>query len=312
MDKYCPTPRERWKRQGSFWALIYEPDEVNFGHAGLKMNDLRQMPSGKVRHSIYEPRSHNHSSTNIIMRVVLAFTMLIAPAVWANPLSVSPAYMTSEQLTVTMSPTKAALEGTFTFRCLAGDLAELRVPIWLPSDLRKHPHVPVLMIGGREPKLWREPLWRVPGITEGFGGFAPAQPGFREWVCYIRLRYPLVKGEVPVSIRYTQPLRAMATNAVFCYVPIIHSNTGSGSAIDTNRFSIRIAALPGCSLTVTNGAEEYVVQSEGSINLRPEHLRPIWVGARRVSNPQGGVNGRQPVGPEATRTSAAAASRRSP
>ncbi len=54
-------PGERWTKTSLFWSLINEADKVTFWQVGLKMNDLRQMPSGKVRHSIYELLSHNHS-----------------------------------------------------------------------------------------------------------------------------------------------------------------------------------------------------------------------------------------------------------
>ena len=150
--------------------------------------------------------------------------------------------------------------------------------------MKKPPEVPALMIGGLKPKLWRQALWESQGGTEDFAGLAPRQPGFREWVCLIRLQHRLINGETPVSIKYTQPLLVTTTNALFCYVPILRSNSSSGSAVNTNRFSIKISAVPGCTLTVKNGDEEYTVQAGGSIDLRPQHFRPILVGAKHESN----------------------------
>ncbi len=74
-----PPPGERWKMTACVCSLINEPDEVNFPHAGLEMNNLRPMPSGKVRHSIYEPQSHNHSPKHRAMKSLLhAATLTIA------------------------------------------------------------------------------------------------------------------------------------------------------------------------------------------------------------------------------------------
>jgi hypothetical protein len=96
------------------------------------------------------------------------------------------------------------------------------------------------------------------------------------------------------------------------YVPIFNNLPKGVSTADTNHYSITLMADKDCVLSVQNGEERSIVQAGRSVALEPGHHRAIRVAVESRSNPQGRANGRQPFSSETNRTSAAAASRRSP
>ena len=250
------------------------------------------------------------------MRLLSTLAFWICATAGANPLILEPVYLTSEQLTVKFSPEAAVLKGTFTFRAFArvafaeGHLAELCVPVWLPDDQTKHPPAPSLEIGGRKPKLWREPLWMSRGLTQWFIGVGLPEPGFRVWVCKFRLPYRLVENEVPVTITYTQPLRRSEGDRQFYYLPIIRPMKRESLTVDTNRFSITLATGPDCSLAVTNGQQEHAVAAGHSITLTPEDRQPIRATLKHNSNKTVRRTGASRLAQPERRTSSAAGSRR--
>jgi hypothetical protein len=121
----------------------------------------------------------------------------------------------------------------------------------------------------------------------------------------------LISNRTPVTVNYRQPLARSAGGARFFYMPVFDRVPESISTADTNRYSITFVAR-GCSLAVTNGTLRATLGSGESVTFSPQRHQPFRALVTGGRNPQGGANGRQPVGPETNRTSAAAASRRSP
>jgi hypothetical protein len=143
------------------------------------------------------------------------------------------------------------------------------------------------------PKAWREP------------GFCCVMFGFG-------IEPSLLRNEAQVTISYRQPLLRLNGQARSVYVPIFDNLPKGVSTADTNHYSITLMADKDCVLSVQNGEERSIVRAGRSVALEPSHHRAIRVAVEPWSNPQGRANGRQPFSSETNRTSAAAASRRSP
>jgi hypothetical protein len=140
------------------------------------------------------------------------------------------------------------------------------------------------------------------------------ETGFRCLILHFTFSPRLLQPGVPVKawVAYRQPLAPSAECNRFFYVPFFLNQPTNAVTIDTNRHSIIITATPGCSLAVSNGGQACAIGPSRSATFSPIHGQCIRVSAKPWANPQGGANGRQPIGSETNGTAAAAASRRSP
>jgi len=84
----------------------------------------------------------------MLMRSCFLTIILFCATAQANPVAPDPplnAYISSEKLAVTIGPTEARFNGTFTFK-IAGNVsnieramnvARLQIPVWFPADARQ-------------------------------------------------------------------------------------------------------------------------------------------------------------------------------
>ena len=147
--------------------------------------------------------------------------------------------------------------------------------------------------------VWAPPEWRQ-------------EPGFccLTFDFYFQDDSALVQN--PLTISWEQPLLQAKGEREFYYVPVFEGLPKGMPTTDKGRYSVAITADSCCSLTVTSAGEKATIEPGRSEVFSPRHHQAIRVMVTTRANPQGGANGRQPFRSETNRTSAAAASRRSP
>ena len=116
----------------------------------------------------------------------------------------------------------------------------------------------------------------------------------------------------PVRISYRQPLLNVNGDRRFYYAPILDHLPAEIRSTDTDIYAISLEATPDCELAVSYGDQHFNVAGGQNLTLAPKHFQPIRAIVTPRPNGQGGANGRRPFNSDTNRTSAAAASRRSP
>jgi len=79
----------------------------------------------------------------------------------------------------------------------------------------------------------------------------------------------------PLTITYRQPLLQAGGVGHFFYLPEFANLPKGASTADTNRYSITIAAKPGCSLVMSSGDQNLAIEAGQSVTLSPRHHQAI-------------------------------------
>ena len=249
--------------------------------------------------------------TNICIAPFIAF--LFCAAVRANPLPVAfPAkdrvYMASEHLTASVSADRAELKGTFTFSNQPavgqGPSIILEIPIWFPAVNPKDTSVAEFWKSIRKDELTdvtpqiRTALEKSVGLHVSLGGEPLAVDRLtaltstnsrqrwapREWqqeagFCCLVFEFYFENAAAlthkPLTISYRQPLLQANEVGEFFYLPVLQNLPKGSSTADTNRYAITIIAEPSCSLVVSSGGRETIVEAGHSITFSPKHHQPI-------------------------------------
>jgi len=269
------------------------------------------------------------------MRFAILISFLLCATARANPrallLGAERIYMSSEQLTVTISPEDAELRGTFTFQFRQDVTAPkrpyvviLQIPIWFPEQHPTDPSVAVFWktfpkygVGHLTPQS-RAAFERAVGLRASLGDQALPVEDFctlthtnstprwadRAWqqeaaFCCLVFGFSIEDDtaltQKSLTISYRQPLSHSEGVAGFYYLPVFQNLPKGTSTTDTNRYAITIAAQPGCSLAVTSGDQKLQVESGQSVTLSPRHHQAIRAVAKTQSNKNAAAN-RRPAG----------------
>ncbi len=231
-------------------------------------------------------------------------------------------YMASEHLAAIVSPDVAELKGTFTFQYRQDvgspgqrSFVMLEIPIWFPDSDPKDPTVAGLWKAFRKdagptqitPQT-RAAFEKGVGLRVALGGEAIPVEEFstltstnsrQRWAphdwqqeagfCCLVFRFYFKDDSAltqkPLTISYRQPLLHADGLAKFFYLPVFENLPKAASTADTNRYSITVAARPGCSLTVSSGDKKSRVEAGQSMTISPRHHQPIRAtAARRPTN----------------------------
>ena len=220
-------------------------------------------------------------------------------------------YMASEHLSASISQDVAELKGIFTFQYRQDtwspgkpSFVMLEIPIWFPDSDPKDPTVVGfwkafrkddgiritpqtraafeegvalrITLGGESVPV--EEFWTLT-TTNSRQRWAPHEWQQETGFCCLVFRFYFKDDSVliqkPLSISYRQPLVHADGAPRFFYLPVFQNLPKGASIGDTNRYSITIAAQPGCSLTVINGEQKSSVEAGRSVTLSPRHHQPI-------------------------------------
>jgi hypothetical protein len=254
-------------------------------------------------------------------------------------------FMSSEDLTVRLSPDTAKISGTFRFKRRqdvehpeAVRPAVLQIPIWFPERDDQNPLVakfwrmfPKEELEGKlnstNKALFNRMLdlhvWlgdrlleitRFDVLTNQQGQkYAPTEWNQEVGWCCLVFQFDFgidsTLVEQPLRVSYCQPLLHKGEEARFFYLPVLKNLP---VITDVESYHIMVIPEEGCCLEISNGDAKAVVEEGLSARLTPQHHVPIRTVVKCCANPQGGANGSQPFTSETNRTSAAAGSRRSP
>ncbi|HXR03589.1 MAG TPA: hypothetical protein VN836_02655 [Verrucomicrobiae bacterium] len=111
----------------------------------------------------------------------------------------------------------------------------------------------------------------------------PDWVGFREMqdpdFCCLLVRIDgmgeLVRRHTPAVITYRQPLVKTGGKGRFFYLPIFENLPRNVSTADTSRYSIKLSATAGCSLTITTGRQSLKVDAGQSVVFAPQDRQAI-------------------------------------
>lgn len=254
-------------------------------------------------------------------------------------------FMSSEDLTVRLSPDSAKIAGTFRFKHRqdveqpeAARPAVLQIPIWFPERDDQNPLVAKFWrmfpkeahegkLNSRNKALFKRMVdlhaWlgdrllkitRFDVLTYQQGQkYAPMEWNQEVgWCCLVfqfefDIDSTLVKQ--PLRVSYSQPLLHKGEEARFFYLPVLKNLP---VITDVESYHIMVIAEKGCSLEISNGDAQAVVEEGLSARLTPQHHVPIRAVVQCRADPQGGATGSQPLTSVTNRTSAAPGSHRSP
>jgi hypothetical protein len=270
------------------------------------------------------------------MRIVIVISFLFCGVARANPIALALAatdrvYMSSERLTVGISPECAEFRGLFTFQYRqdvpapgSPSFVMLEIPIWFPET---HPTDPSVA------SFWKVfPRDKVTEVTPQTSAVFDRAVGLRaslgdqtlpvgqfstlthtnnkqRWAdpawqqeagfCCLVFRFYLKDDSIltqkPLTISYRQPLLHSDGVARFFYLPDFQNLPKGASTANTDRYAITIAARPGCSVSVTDGKKESRVKTGHSVTLSPRHHQAIRAIAKPRPN-QGTPSNRRPDG----------------
>lgn len=101
------------------------------------------------------------------------------------------------------------------------------------------------------------------------------EPGFCCLVFRVDGLGTFVRKQIPMKVFYRQPLFKVKKAGRFFYLPIFENLPKGVSTTDTNHYSIKLTAAPGCCLAVTNGLQTFKVDAGDSITLIPKDRQAI-------------------------------------
>ncbi len=254
---------------------------------------------------------HASSLTRLLVFILFCATARANPVAPDPPLN---AFISSEKLAVTIGPSEAEFNGTFTFK-IVGDVstvertmnvARLQIPVWFPSDTNESSAIAAFWkaIDQSEDSYLMEAVSRkaveqavemkvVAGaqslqasdlIISGRGGYGYTiipkkwrEAGYHVLLFTFMVSPRIIDSEVPITISYRQPLLSTAGRNSFFYLPIFEHLPKGVSLSDTNRYSITLTAASSCDLIVTNGSFKAQVEPGRDVNLSPKPLQAIRV-----------------------------------
>jgi hypothetical protein len=250
------------------------------------------------------------------MRLAAIIYVILCAAASANPLpglneAGALVYISSEQLSISLSPERANLKGVFTFKS-RGTVKDpymnqpvlMDIPIWFPEQNPK---------GSNVSGLWKaiprdDVVMITPKIRDAFEKELPLrvstgnqlldikrfsilttdnhrqrwapvdwqqEPGF--WCIVPRFLVPNCSGltKEPMTISWQEPLLQVGGKGEFFYLPVFENLPATMTTTDTNRYAITIVAEPTCSVEVSNGNEKATVLPGQSRVFSPRHHQPI-------------------------------------